>query len=576
MDTFGSVDPYALLHLEGVQYRTQTVKNSYSPEWNETFTCDMMDIDKGCISDFVVQVNDWDATSKDDEVGSFTIPASRMAEIVRAKIGWEGQETFTLYREGKSVTGHDKGLSEITVKVRVLEAPKAFATLEVDAEAKGPRRVEVTVVSARHLPKVDILTGKCDPYVVVSLPGFAEFKTEVIKKTYDPDWQQFFSFDVSDVLEECTSDLSLTVMDHDMATADDKVGSSLVPKFRMTDLFRGGNDWEADETFVLMDRGQPVRGHDGDIAVLTIHFRVYDIQRHVGVVITVLSASNLPCMDPLPHVTRPKTVPGISRTEKEMQEPATGNALQPGTDDPVSNAGSGENELLQPRNDETASMGETSARATSAVAECTPEACPEKEPAHRTHISATEQKDDASSTAPRDADAELKTSPLPKDDAMSVDAWMKRPSPYCVSKLGLKNTCTSVQKNMFECEWKDEDMTMEVLEKAPLVVRLCDNDNSGLHDPIGEVVFTWPQVASLIRGKDGYFQEKKCDLLQDGELVVGRDGNPAQIWLRLKVIDWTSDVSEKEFLKPQPENPQKRNRCVPRTDPVFDVLLNFR
>ncbi len=158
MDTFGSVDPYAVIYFESLEYRTQTVKGSYAPEWNETFTFLFNDPSKVVRSEFCVRVNDWDATSKDDEVGSFTIPASRMAEIVRAKIGWEGQETFTLYLGGKGVVGHDKGLSEVTVKVSVMEVPKAFAVLEADKDACGQRRLQVTVVSAKHLPKVyDIL-----------------------------------------------------------------------------------------------------------------------------------------------------------------------------------------------------------------------------------------------------------------------------------------------------------------------------------------------------------------------------------------------------------------------------------
>jgi hypothetical protein len=158
MDTFGSVDAYARVAVEGSEYRTQTIKNSYSPEWNETFAWNFGDIQKGCRSDFVVQVNDWDATSKDDEVGSFTIPASRMSEILRAKIGWEGQETFTLYREGKGVVGQDKELSEVTIKVCIVEVPKAFATLEVDEGAKGSRRLLVTIESAKHLPKVQLFS----------------------------------------------------------------------------------------------------------------------------------------------------------------------------------------------------------------------------------------------------------------------------------------------------------------------------------------------------------------------------------------------------------------------------------
>jgi hypothetical protein len=154
MDTFGSVDPYALLLFEGFEYRSKTIKGTYTPEWNETFAFVSQDCLQAAKSDFVVQINDWDATNKDDEVGTFTIPASRMCEIMRARLGWEGEDTFNLCREGKSIAGHDKELSEVTVKMSVVEVPRAFGTLEAEEGAKGPRRINVTVVSAAHLPKV--------------------------------------------------------------------------------------------------------------------------------------------------------------------------------------------------------------------------------------------------------------------------------------------------------------------------------------------------------------------------------------------------------------------------------------
>jgi Ca2+-dependent lipid-binding protein len=156
MDTFGSVDPYALLLFEGFEYRSKTVKGSYKPEWNETFEFVCTDCSQTVKTNFVVQINDWDATNKDDEVGSFTIPASRMSEIVRARLGWEGEDTFKLQQEGKGVVGHDKEPSEVTLKMSVVEVPKAFGMLEMEEGAKGPRRINVTVVSAKHLPKVMI------------------------------------------------------------------------------------------------------------------------------------------------------------------------------------------------------------------------------------------------------------------------------------------------------------------------------------------------------------------------------------------------------------------------------------
>jgi hypothetical protein len=81
-----------------------------------------------------------------------------MSELVRAKAGWEGQETFTLYNEGKMVVGQDKQASQVTLRVRVEKSlptmPKAFATLELDEKAMGQRRLQVTLLSANHLPKV--------------------------------------------------------------------------------------------------------------------------------------------------------------------------------------------------------------------------------------------------------------------------------------------------------------------------------------------------------------------------------------------------------------------------------------
>jgi hypothetical protein len=154
MDTFGSIDPYAIVSFEGMELRTKTVKNTYEPEWNETFEWYVGDVHKGCSKDLTVTIMDWDAGSKDDEVGSFTIPAARMCEIVRAKIGQTLEDTFTLFQGGKGVAGHDKQTSEVSMKISIVEVPDAFALLDIDEQATGQRRLQVNLVSANHLPKV--------------------------------------------------------------------------------------------------------------------------------------------------------------------------------------------------------------------------------------------------------------------------------------------------------------------------------------------------------------------------------------------------------------------------------------
>jgi hypothetical protein len=658
MDLFGSVDPYAIMFIEGSEYRSQTVKSSYTPEWNETFACDIMDITRGCRYDFIVQINDWDATNKDDEVGTFTVPAWRMTEIIRAKVGSEGEETFQLTLDGKAVVGHDKLPSEVTVKIHVEDLPLAFETLVVDPDAKGPRRIDVTVLSARHLPKIDILTGTCDPYALVFLPGLADFKTEVIKKTYSPDWDQAFSFDVPDVLDDCYSDLTLKIMDYDMLTKNDIVGSCVVPGFRITQLFRATDNWEATESFLLMNRGQAVRGYDGDLSVLTLRFRVYDIQRHVGLSITVLSASNLPCMEPLsrpwhhaknlraaknaapadeahasnkpksesklphsgqtdaskaehehvgthdqgskmdvPAVNQPKSGPHTAVVAEEdsgtrpetMHESAsaevTHSQREHGTTVPAAaaeHAQQGGHDAVAAAPGSKHTHNETQPHAQHVVKH-PPEASThaaqpadsESEPTNNAQR-VVKHPTEASTHAVQPADSESEPA---VNNSHADDTWeensiaaavlkhsvldvtqMYTPSPYCWAQLGDRDACTSARHNAFVYDWKKEAMIIEVVEKAPLVVRLCDDDGTHLHDPMGEVILTLQQVASLIRGKDGYVEERMYDLLQDGEVVMGCDGQPARILLRIKVMDWGDKLDKMVESRSRRLVPHKVNR----------------
>ena len=56
--------------------------------------------------------------------------------------------------------------------------------------------LEVCIVNARHLPKVDIL-GSCDCYCVVAWDG-AEYKTSIKKNQLRPEWNESFEFEVVD------------------------------------------------------------------------------------------------------------------------------------------------------------------------------------------------------------------------------------------------------------------------------------------------------------------------------------------------------------------------------------------
>ena len=66
-----------------------------------------------------------------------------------------------------------------------------------DGRTRDPskKQVEIMLVCARHLPKMDVM-GTCDAYVVLRRGG-TEFKSATKKNTYAPDFGERFYFDVS-------------------------------------------------------------------------------------------------------------------------------------------------------------------------------------------------------------------------------------------------------------------------------------------------------------------------------------------------------------------------------------------
>ena len=112
-------------------------------------------------------------------------------------------------------TRAERTLDSIRVSVDRLAA--AAAGVDVGAAAvasvrKGPPRLEVTAVGARHLPKMDTF-GSIDPFCELRLGG-ALFSTAVRKNTYSPDWGEAFVFEAHRVRGE--EPLSVTVLDWDM------------------------------------------------------------------------------------------------------------------------------------------------------------------------------------------------------------------------------------------------------------------------------------------------------------------------------------------------------------------------
>jgi hypothetical protein len=83
----------------------------------------------------------------------------------------------------------------------------------------------VRVLEVKSLPKKDV-TGKCDPYVTVSM-GPVEYKTDVVKNTFDAFYNEFYTFDSQDGRE--IAPLVIQVWDWDRLSKSDLIGQVRAP-----------------------------------------------------------------------------------------------------------------------------------------------------------------------------------------------------------------------------------------------------------------------------------------------------------------------------------------------------------
>ncbi|CAN6711164.1 unnamed protein product [Malus baccata var. baccata] len=84
--------------------------------------------------------------------------------------------------------------------------------------------LEVLLVSAKGLDNNDFLAGNMDPYVILTVRTQDKKSTVVSGQGSEPEWNETFSFTVSDDVDE----LRLKIMDKDTFSSDDFIGEATV------------------------------------------------------------------------------------------------------------------------------------------------------------------------------------------------------------------------------------------------------------------------------------------------------------------------------------------------------------
>ncbi|KQJ98783.1 C2 and GRAM domain-containing protein At1g03370 [Brachypodium distachyon] len=120
-------------------------------------------------------------------------------------------------------------------------------------------RLNVRVIGARNLRAMDF-NGFSDPYVKLQV-GKQRFKTKVVKMNLNPEWDQEFSFVVSDVREV----LKFCVYDEDMIGIDDFLGQVKVP---LEDLLAAENFSLGTQWYQLLPKSKSDKAVDcGEICL---------------------------------------------------------------------------------------------------------------------------------------------------------------------------------------------------------------------------------------------------------------------------------------------------------------------
>jgi Ca2+-dependent lipid-binding protein len=277
MDTWThKADPYLVVECRGdgqgdggrggVVHKTKTMKNTLSPTWNESCRFD-------CIagkSRIHINMHDYNRASADEFMGLISIPV-----VSRPTPPTDYPLTGTL-AGGETC----RGTVRISTAFTPGPAPVAASLPPGDGgDSGGGGRLDMKVIvnGVRSLPKMD-MTGKCDPYVVVTVGGESR-ETGHKKNVYEATWGEqdmdatfFFSADAAS-----PGEIVASVFDWNRVSQPTLIGTA---RIRVGDLAIGVAS--STEYAVCGADGEHIKGHDGGATFVGLEVLVQKAEEEDG------------------------------------------------------------------------------------------------------------------------------------------------------------------------------------------------------------------------------------------------------------------------------------------------------
>ncbi|XP_064644858.1 extended synaptotagmin-2-like isoform X2 [Lineus longissimus] len=183
----GKSDPYAVLHVGALTFKTKVIPNTLSPMWNQFFEA-VIDQRSGQILQF--EVMDEDQGTEDDFLGRGTVEIESVAD--RGML-----DSWIPLDEVKTGLVHFRlSWLHLSADPSKLAEVRAAPTAGLSAPLSSCL-VVVTVDSASGLPKSRKGLEEPNPYAVLNCGG-KQVQTRIVEGTIDPRWEESFNFLIND------------------------------------------------------------------------------------------------------------------------------------------------------------------------------------------------------------------------------------------------------------------------------------------------------------------------------------------------------------------------------------------